>query len=480
MNKTFSKPVLFIQLISLVLDISAFILGHALTSLLIEPRGADLFADFKPHAITYALGVGVICAFCISRQYSRRIPWWNKIQFSVKIVVAALLIEIVARGTILNDYIPLYSITYWTVSLCLLMTLRAGFYVIKIKIPSWKVPVALIGDVGTVTDILYAISGDLGIGYDPQYALIRDKESNVLNHDDIPPLYKDINFLDGQIDYSKFIKRHPDLHYIISMDTFRGEKRDRLLRLLKDNNIEFSLVPMISQISLHQAKPLYFFGNDVMLLETKRNKLSLFQKTLQRCVDIIGSSLGLAIFCIPILIITILLKLENRDEPVFYGGRRVGQNGETFKCWKFRTMESNSDHLLTKYLEENPEEQAYWDKYFKLRHDPRVKTKTTKFIRKTSIDELPQLWNVFINEMSIVGPRPILPNEIEAYGPSIKDYTMLKPGITGLWQVSGRSETTFDRRVIWDSWYIRNWSFWGDMVIIIKTVMVVINRKGAT
>ncbi len=480
MGKKNSKSVLIVQLISFLLDASAFLLGHVLTSILIEPMNANLFPDFKPHAITYTLGICVIAAFCITRQYSRRIPWWNKIQFSVKIVAAALLIEIIARGAILNDYLPLYSLTYWVGSLCILMLLRAGFYFVKIRIQSWKVPVAIIGDVGTVTDILYAISGDLGTGYDPQYAIIRDKETNTLNYDDLPQLYKDINFLDGNINYSKFIKDHPDFHYIVSMDTFRGEKRDKLLRLLKDNKITFSLVPMISQISLYQAQPLYFFGNDVMLLETKTTKLSVFQKLIQRCVDIFGSTIGLIIFFIPMLIITILLKLENKNEPVFYGGHRVGKNGKTFRCWKFRTMESNSDHLLEKYLEENPDEKAYWEKYFKLENDPRVKTKTTRFIRKTSIDELPQLWNVFVSDMSIVGPRPILPSEMDAYGPSIKDYTMLKPGITGLWQVSGRSETTFERRVIWDSWYIRNWSFWGDMVIIIKTIMVVLNRKGAS
>ncbi len=476
MNKKLSISVVSVQIASLILDICAFILGHVVTSRLVNlPNDAYV----NPYAITYILGVCVIAAFCFSGQYNRRIPWWNRIQFSVKIVAMALCVEIIARSSIANDFTPLYSLIYWTGSLCILMTLRAALYLVKRKIPGWKVPVAIIGDVGTVTDILYAISGDLGIGYDPQYALIRDKESNVLNYDDIPPLYKDISFLDGQVDYSQFIKDHPDFHYIISMDTFRGEKRDRLLRLLKDNSIKFSLVPMISQISLHQAQPLYFFGNDVMLLETKTRKLSLHQRMIQRSVDIIGAVCGLLVFFIPMIVIMLRLKIENPNEPVFYGGRRVGRNGKTFRCWKFRTMESNSDHLLTKYLQDNPEEQAYWDKYFKLPNDPRVKTKTTRFIRKTSMDELPQLWNVLISDMSIVGPRPILSNEIEAYGASIKDYTMLKPGITGLWQVSGRSETTFERRVIWDSWYIRNWSFWGDMVIIIKTIMVVLNRKGA-
>ena len=133
MGQKISKSVFIIQLISLILDMGAFVLGHVLTAALVEPQGADLFADFKPHAITYVLGVCVIASFCISRQYSRRIPWWNKIQFSVKTIVAAFLIEVIARGAILNDYIPLYSLTYWAGSLCLLMAFRAVFYLVKTK-----------------------------------------------------------------------------------------------------------------------------------------------------------------------------------------------------------------------------------------------------------------------------------------------------------------------------------------------------------
>jgi lipopolysaccharide/colanic/teichoic acid biosynthesis glycosyltransferase len=239
------------------------------------------------------------------------------------------------------------------------------------------------------------------------------------------------------------------------------------------------LVPMISQMSLYQADPLYFFGNDVMFIETKRYKLSFMQRALKRAFDIVAASLGILVLLIPLLVIARRLKKESPEEPILYSGERVGKGQKTFRCWKFRTMESNSDHVLEKYLSENPEEKAYWDRYLKLPDDPRVTTSTTKFIRKTSIDELPQLWNVLVGDMSIVGPRPILPKEIELYGSPIKDYASVKPGITGLWQVSGRSETSFNRRIVWDRWYIRNWSYWGDLVIIIKTVLVVLNGRGA-
>jgi undecaprenyl-phosphate galactose phosphotransferase len=144
-------------------------------------------------------------------------------------------------------------------------------------------------------------------------------------------------------------------------------------------------------------------------------------------------------------------------------------------------MEPNSDHLLNAYLENNPEAKINWEKYRKLQNDPRVTTKTARFIRKTSLDEIPQLWNIFTGDMSLVGPRPILEDETHYFEEdTLKEYLSIRPGLTGLWQVSGRNKTSFKRRVYWDSWYVRNWSLWGDIVILIKTPIVLLTRKGAS
>jgi lipopolysaccharide/colanic/teichoic acid biosynthesis glycosyltransferase len=197
-------------------------------------------------------------------------------------------------------------------------------------------------------------------------------------------------------------------------------------------------------------------------------------------LDIVGSFTALVLLALPMVVIAVMLKRENPRANVFYGGMRVGLGGRLFQCWKFRSMEPGKDHLLQEYLEQNPQIRPYWDKYRKLPNDPRVQTRTTKLIRKTSLDELPQLWNVLKGEMSLVGPRPILPDEQEAYGPPLSNYCMVKPGITGLWQVSGRNESSFKQRVRWDIWYVRNWSLWGDIVIILKTIKVVLARSGAS
>ena len=141
-------------------------------------------------------------------------------------------------------------------------------------------------------------------------------------------------------------------------------------------------------------------------------------------------------------------------------------------------MVKNADMILEEYLNTHEDEKKEWQKNFKLKNDPRV-TKIGKIIRKTSIDELPQLWNVLIGDMSLVGPRPLLPNEVERYSSYIEDYKLVLPGLTGVWQVSGRSDTTFEERVIMDSWYIHNWSVWIDIVYLLKTVLVVVKSKGA-
>ena len=141
-------------------------------------------------------------------------------------------------------------------------------------------------------------------------------------------------------------------------------------------------------------------------------------------------------------------------------------------------MIPNAQQALEQYLKENPEARKEWEANFKLEHDPRV-TKLGAFLRKTSLDELPQLWNVIKGDMSLVGPRPIVTKEIERYGDHFREYSMVLPGITGMWQASGRSDTTYEERVAMDIWYVRNWSVWIDLMYLVKTFKAVIFGKGA-
>lgn len=184
------------------------------------------------------------------------------------------------------------------------------------------------------------------------------------------------------------------------------------------------------------------------------------------------------LFFAPFIVLISLVILLKEGGPVFYEHKRVGKNGKQFKCLKFRTMVVDADEQLRKLLESDPEARAQWAANQKLDDDPRVSC-IGEFFRKTSLDELPQFWNVLRGEMSIVGPRPIVEDELVHYGSHSYDYLSVRPGITGLWQVSGRSNTTYDERVAMDVEYVRHRTFWGDMRIILKTVKVILTVDGA-
>lgn len=197
---------------------------------------------------------------------------------------------------------------------------------------------------------------------------------------------------------------------------------------------------------------------------------------LKRTVDILGALLIAAVFS-P-LIMTVVLLLWRQGGPIIYKHRRVGRGGSMFECLKFRTMVPNADQKLRELLEAHPELKLEWVRNHKLRDDPRI-TGVGLFLRRTSLDELPQLWNVIRGEMSLVGPRPIVREELLRYGRNVRDYLAAKPGVTGLWQVMGRNNTDYRRRVVLDTYYVRNHNLVLDLYILLKTTLVVLGRSGA-
>lgn len=201
------------------------------------------------------------------------------------------------------------------------------------------------------------------------------------------------------------------------------------------------------------------------------------QDYVKRGLDLlltVGGGLCLLPF---LLIIALLVAIDNKGDVIF-AHRRIGQNGKEFKCYKFQTMIPNAKQALEEYLSKNPEARKEWEANFKLVNDPRV-TKLGGFLRKTSLDEMPQLWNVIVGDMSLVGPRPIVSKEVERYGENFKEYAMCKPGITGIWQVSGRSDTTYEERVAMDTWYAYNRTNILDLKYLFLTIKVVLFGKGA-
>jgi Undecaprenyl-phosphate galactose phosphotransferase WbaP len=198
---------------------------------------------------------------------------------------------------------------------------------------------------------------------------------------------------------------------------------------------------------------------------------------LKRVLDV-GLIVFFSPFILPVfLILAILVKCTSKG-PIFYGHKRIGKNGKVIKCWKFRSMCIDAEERLQKILDENPEMREQWERERKFENDPRV-TKFGKILRKTSLDELPQLINILLGEMSFVGPRPVTKDELEKYGKYESYVLSVLPGLSGMWQTSGRSDTSYEDRIMYDTYYIQNWSIWLDLWILIKTVWVVLKGKGA-
>lgn len=241
---------------------------------------------------------------------------------------------------------------------------------------------------------------------------------------------------------------------------------------------EVLFIPIINDYNLSQSTIYEFINtrtNMIVLANSLKSKFQLFLQSL--------FNYTLAICLLPILLPAIailgyLIKKESLG-PIFFAHNRIGKNGRVIPTYKFRSMHVDAKERLEKLLAENDTLKQEWETNFKLKDDPRV-TKIGAFLRKTSLDELPQIFNVLKGEMNFVGPRPVVQKELDMYYKEDAEYySMVKPGITGLWQVSGRSDTDYDFRIATDKWYVRNWSLWLDIVILFKTVKVVLFREGA-
>lgn len=214
-----------------------------------------------------------------------------------------------------------------------------------------------------------------------------------------------------------------------------------------------------------------------MLLEHGNRLMLPGSRMTKRLLDFTLLIVTLPITVPIMLTLAAIVKLTSKG-PVFFRQARIGDRGKVFYAYKFRTMRPDAVEVLEQYLRKHPELRRQWEEDHKLKDDPRITT-VGQFLRKVSLDELPQLLNVLKGEMSLVGPRPIVEAEVERYGETYKLYTSVLPGITGLWQVSGRNDISYDERVRFDEFYVQNWSLWLDLYILLRTIRVIIFREGA-
>ncbi len=330
----------------------------------------------------------------------------------------------------------------------------------------WGDPVVLIGTESQVDVFIKLFGEHPKIGLKPEFCLITASSFNTLTPRQRSQLVKN----------ARRISEDKTIHTVIiaythvdDLKTIREIFSDIFDRLILANPENFG--KELNGVILTQYGRLHTFE----IHHTLMDQFAQFQK---RVIDIVISFIGLVLL-FPFLCVIALLVATNSHGNIFYRQKRLGKNRRVFEILKFRTMVPEADRVLHEYLAQNPDRQAEWNAYQKLKNDPRI-TPVGRFLRRFSLDELPQLWNVLKGEMSIVGPRPIMINQQDLYGPSIQHYVRVRPGITGIWQTSGRNLTSFLARTEYDVEYVMNWSIWLDIYILARTFWVVIRHDGVS
>ena len=258
----------------------------------------------------------------------------------------------------------------------------------------------------------------------------------------------------------------------MSLDTI-----DKTIAKYLDKKSTVYVIPYVTSIDFANSVIMDYSNIRLNTIQIENRLLLKRNIYIKYIFDYILALALLPLFLFLHLLITAAISLESKGK-ILFKQYRLGKDNKHFLCYKYRTMYEESDEMLQKYLKKHPQEIAYYEAYHKYKNDPRI-TKIGKFLRASSLDELPQIINILKGEMSFVGPRPYMVNEAEKLGENRHFILKVKPGITGLWQVSGRNNLTFKQRNELEVWYIKNWSLWDDLVILVKTLKVVLGKVGA-
>jgi Undecaprenyl-phosphate galactose phosphotransferase WbaP len=385
------------------------------------------------------------------------------------------------RATILA-FLSLWSATYFfhdvshsrlTFLLACLFTLffvpsfRAAARRLFANRPWWGCPVAILGLGVTGKRVLDTLLKNPRIGLKPVAVL-----------DDNPSRYLDVHEAITRGPLSRCLEITRDNRISYAIVCMPGLSRKELLMLLDRYGHCFGRVMVIPDlIGMASLGMCVRDVGGIIGLEVTRQLLRPSAQFAKRALDLAITIAFAPLFLPLVALMAALIRLESPG-PALYANERIGYRGRMFKAWKLRSMVVNGDEVLRRYLNDHPEEKQIWQTKQKLKRDPRL-TGIGRFLRKTSIDEIPQFWNVLKGDMSVVGPRPFLESQVEMYGPSFQLYKQVRPGITGLWQVSGRNHLTFKERVQLDAYVIQNWSVWMDIYILARTISVVLTAKGA-
>ena len=273
-----------------------------------------------------------------------------------------------------------------------------------------------------------------------------------------------------------YIDKEEVSHIVLNLDKSLSIELESYLEDLDYSGVKFFLYSEFSSKFLNKCYIEFNDKNFKVLQDIKHDTRKQF---IKRIFDILFSLFAIILLTPVYIIVALLIKIKSPGAPVIFAHKRIGKGGKFFRVYKFRTMVANAEQILEDWLENHPKIKEEYEKDFKLKDDPRIIPGIGEKMRKYSIDELPQFFNSLFGDMSIVGPRPIVEKEVAKYGKyAIKLYSV-KPGITGLWQVSGRNDIDYTERIALDMEYIDNQTFMEDIKIIIQTVMVMVFKKGA-
>lgn len=415
--------------------------------------------------------------FIFEKSYTKRLPYWQEAGQIVKTTTLVFLLTmcvvfLAKLGDSTSRTIVLLS---WVFSIFTVPTFRYFGKLLLAKMHIWEKPVLIVGAGETGKLILNALNSEPTLGYKPVGFLDDDRikqlhPPKLASGHEVPVL--------GNLDDAEIVMERSGIRdVIVAVPGMPSKKLVQLVNRLQSKARNLMVVPDLFGMAMEGVGVQYLFNERTLLLDIKNNLNDKLNIIIKKAFDLFAG-LVILICLLPFMIlIAALIKIESKG-PVIFTHRRLGKDGVEFNCLKFRTMVSNAQQVLGELLENDQDAYEEWNRDYKLKNDPRV-TRIGGFLRKTSLDELPQIINVLKGEMSLVGPRPIVREEIIKYGSNIDNYYQVPPGITGLWQVNGRNDVDYKTRVQIDTWYIRNWSLWLDVTLLIRTVSVVFARKGA-
>lgn len=415
--------------------------------------------------------LGVVLFLGRYQHYSERKPFWRELGEIFHNLFWLALLDMALVSMARWNASRLWWILMWLLAAALLPVMRSGVRRLLLRLHLWQRPTVLIGAGPNALDAISALASEPQMGFEPVGCIdVRPPRVHAdATRDRLPPTITDAEV--------HLLTAHADLQVVIALEHHESAKREQWLRQLAQWKVQnISVIPAMRGIPLYGTDISFFFSHEVALLRVRNNLRHWPARISKRAFDVI-TAFGLLVVLSPLMLL-LAWRIRSDGGPAIFAHQRVGQGGRSFPCYKFRSMVVDAKVQLERLLESDPELRAEWEREHKLKTDPRV-TRVGHFLRKTSLDELPQLFNVLRGEMSLVGPRPIVQAELERYGNDAQYFLMVRPGITGLWQVSGRNDVGYETRVYLDSWYVKNWSLWYDIAILFKTVRVVLRRDGA-